>query len=255
MVLAVFGIALGFAGYRLAVYLRTSAALAVRCIEIQGTARTDADEIKRFAGLSEGQNIFSIDLQKAKRKLQEHPWIRKATVQRVVPDRLVVEVQEQQPAALIALDRLYLVNTKGEIFKRVQPGEQLNMVVITGITREKFRDEPERASEQLRESLDVMGLVKNTTCLSDRHLAELHRDDLFGTSLVLDPGALVVRLGRDISEQRMRTLCLLLGELKYRSIRVDEIMMDDPTHRNRAVVRLAGVATALSMDSNGNKHI
>lgn len=255
MLLAVLGVAMGFGGYRVAVYLRTSSALAVRCIEVQGTVHTDADEITRCADLSEGQNIFSIDLERARKKIEQQPWIRKATVQRMVPDRIVIEVVEQEAAALISLDGLYLVNERGEVFKRVQPGELMDLPIITGISRDDFNRAPELAEKRIRDSLSVMDLVEKTVCLANRRLAEVHHDEVMGTSLVLDPGALVVRMGRDSSAKRMGTLCLLLGELNKHGIDADELIMDDDVHPDRAVIRLARIAVANTNENNGNNRI
>ncbi len=253
--LAILGIMLGFGGYRVAVFLHTSTALAVRCIEVLGTVHTDADEIKKCAGLSEGQNIFSIDLEKAKRKIEQHPWIRKATVQRVVPDRMVVEVEEQKAAAAVALDGLYLVNTHGEVFKRMQPGEMVDLVIITGIDREEFGRDHRGAGRKLRESLHVISEVQDAKCLSNRRLAEVHHDDLLGITLVMDPGALVVRMGLKISKERLSTLCVVIDELTDRGMNVDEIMMDETEHPDRAIARLGKVATLQVNTGDRNNRI
>jgi cell division protein FtsQ len=46
-----------------------------------------------------GRNIFYIDLAERRRQLEEIPWVERATVMRLLPDRIRVDVVERQPVA------------------------------------------------------------------------------------------------------------------------------------------------------------
>lgn len=238
VLLAGLGVGIGFGAWWVAVYLHTSAALAVRCIEVNGNSRSRLQDLLRAADLHQGRNIFSIDLERARRRLEEQPWVRRAQVRRAVPDRLVVEISEHRPAALVNLEGLYLVSPQAEVFKRLQPGERLDLPVITGIDRAALRDEPTRARRQLQEALRLIAAVRGTACLQGRELAEVHLDELMGVSLVLDPGALSVRLGNDAPERRLQTLCRLFDELQRRQLTARAILLDRRSRPGWATVRL-----------------
>ena len=64
-------------------------------------------------------NFLTLDLQRAREAFESVPWVRHAVVRRVWPGRLVVTLEEHQPAALWAAedgnDRL--VNSHGEVFE------------------------------------------------------------------------------------------------------------------------------------------
>jgi len=45
-------------------------------------------------------NFFSINLQRARAAFESVPWVRRATVRRVWPDRLAVSLEEHRAAAL-----------------------------------------------------------------------------------------------------------------------------------------------------------
>ncbi len=237
MLLAVIGFGLGWGAYQVAAYLHNSAALAVRCIEVNGTSRTRLAELERAAGLHEGVNIFSLDLDRARRRIEELPWVRDARLRRVVPDRIVVEVEEYQPAALISLESLYLIDPQGKVFKRLQPGETIDLPLITGLRREDFTDHPERSRARVRRALALMDRVEHRQCLADRQLAEVHLDALLGTSLVLDPGALTVRLGEQ-PEQRLGLLCQLLAVTSRRRLAPKTVLLDRADRPHWATVRL-----------------
>lgn len=59
-------------------------------------------------------NFFTLDLATARHAFEAVPWVRKATVAREWPDRLVVQVEEHVPIATWADGRG--VNTHGELF-------------------------------------------------------------------------------------------------------------------------------------------
>ncbi len=256
LALTALGLGLGFGGYWVAVYLRTASALAIRCIEVNGTSRLGLEELKRTAGLAEGQNIFAVELERAERRLRAHAWVRTAQVRRVVPDRIVVDIQEHRPAALVSLDGLYLVDQQGEVFKRLQPGEQADLPVITGITRAAFTEAPRRARARMQAALATIDRVSRTACLARRELAEVHLDELLGTSLVLDPGALHVRLGPNRAGDRLDLLCQLFDELERRGLKARSVLLDRDDRPNWATVRLEPVAAATiqSQETSRNEH-
>ena len=237
--LTALGLALGAGAYWVAVYLRTASALAVRCIEVDGSSRLGLEELKRTSGLAEGSNIFAVELDRARQRLVSHAWIRNAQVRRVVPDRIIVEIEEYRPAALVSLDGVYLLDPSGEVFKRLQPGERVDLPVITGITRADVTQAPERTRERLKAALAAIDRVAATRCLADRELAEVHLDELLGVSLVFDPGALHVRLGTERPAGRLPLLCELFAELERRGLEARSVLLDRGDRPHWATVRLA----------------
>lgn len=78
-------------------------------------ATVRANALPRLAG-----NFFSIDLDASRAAFESVPWVRRAVVRRVWPDKLAVTLEEHQAAALWQgedrrSDRL--VNTFGEVFE------------------------------------------------------------------------------------------------------------------------------------------
>lgn len=238
ILLAVLGVGLGVGAWQVAVFLRTSQALSVRAIEVSGTSRTRLDELLQAADLHEGINIFGVDRLQVRKRLEEQPWVKRALVKRVVPDRILVEIEEHRPSALISLEGLYLVSDEGEVFKRLQAGETLDLPIITGIQRRWVNSEPERVRARLREALELIDRVEQTACLAGHELAELQLDELLGVSLVLDPGALTVRLGHVSPEARLGSLCRLFEALADRELRAHTIFLDQDGSAGRAIVRL-----------------
>lgn len=93
---------------------------ALQAIQVEGEVdRNSANTIRANAAPRLVGNFFSIDLAKARAAFESVPWVRRAVVRRVWPNRLAVRLEEQHPQALWAgpegNDRL--VNPFGEVFE------------------------------------------------------------------------------------------------------------------------------------------
>jgi len=244
------GVGIGLAAYQVASYLKTSPALAVRTIEVRGAERTRVGELLEASGLREGMNIFSVSTSAAQKRLLNLPWVKKARVNRIVPDRIVMEVVEHQPVAVINLEGLYYVNRSGDVFKRVQPGEREDLPVLTGVSRTAFRDQPERAREHIRESLRLIKTMQELPCVAKRRVAEVHSDELMGPSVVLDPGALTVRLGTQDLLGRLSTLCQLMDAIGERRLKARSILLYHSGRPGWATVQLDKRKAIASSNTN-----
>ncbi len=73
-----------------------------------------ANAAPRLAG-----NFFTIDLQQGRAAFESVPWVRRAVVRRVWPDRLAVHLEEHRAGALWVPDdgNDKLVNSFGEVFE------------------------------------------------------------------------------------------------------------------------------------------
>ncbi|MET0382951.1 MAG: FtsQ-type POTRA domain-containing protein, partial [Burkholderiaceae bacterium] len=83
-------------------------------LQRNSAATVRADALSRLKG-----NFFTMDLTRARGSFEQVPWVRRAVVRRVWPDRLVVSLEEHQPVALWSGDENSdkMVNTYGEVFE------------------------------------------------------------------------------------------------------------------------------------------
>lgn len=93
---------------------------AVRGIVLEGDlAHNTPATVRAHAAPKLTGGLFTLDLERAQAAFESVPWVRRATVRRVWPDRLAVRLEEHKAAALWitsdGTDRL--VNTHGEVFE------------------------------------------------------------------------------------------------------------------------------------------
>jgi cell division septal protein FtsQ len=115
-------ISLGVSGLLISVcaaaYLSNSALFHVRHIDIQGNAKVKTDEVLTLLDIEQGDNILSWNMQDARKRLQNHPWIKDVRISRnFVPTSVEVRIVEHRPKATLFLkDRPYLISEDGVVF-------------------------------------------------------------------------------------------------------------------------------------------
>ena len=102
---------------RLAVEQSTAAeGMFVRSIYLIGEKRTDPAVVKSLLQPTVGRPILAIELELLRRRVEALPWVRAASLERAMPDRLVVRISERQPVALWQQGgRIALVDDSGTL--------------------------------------------------------------------------------------------------------------------------------------------
>ena len=74
--------------------------LVVESVQVEGRKRADPHAILAALGVARGTPILSVDLDAAKTRLETVPWVRNASIERLLPDTLYVRLTERNPLAL-----------------------------------------------------------------------------------------------------------------------------------------------------------
>jgi cell division protein FtsQ len=101
-------------------WLATRPTFTLRGITLEGDLAHNTPLTVRAAVNSKlAGNFLSLDLDHARDAFESVPWVRRATVRRLFPDRLAVRLEEHRAAALWDDDAsdARLVNTFGEVFE------------------------------------------------------------------------------------------------------------------------------------------
>ncbi|PYX98799.1 MAG: peptide ABC transporter permease [Acidobacteria bacterium] len=87
-------------------------------ITISGLEKVPRSQVMEVLGGDMGRNVFFIPLEQRKKQLEEIPWIESASVMRLLPNRISVEVQERTPVAFARINgRIHLVDAHGVIME------------------------------------------------------------------------------------------------------------------------------------------
>ena len=219
-------------------WLTRSPLFPIRTIELDGElARNSVPTIRANAAPQLAGNFFSVDLQQGRRAFESVPWVRRAVVRRVWPDRLAVRLEEHHASALWdgpgeeqGVDKL--VNSYGEVFEaNVGDVEDDGLPTFAG---------PEGSARQM---LALYRRLQPTLARLEMNIEKMHLSGRGSWRLELDSGA-VVELGRGSEDELIaradrfvRTLTQVTGRwqqpLEYADLR----------HSGGYAVRLRGVST------------
>ena len=130
-------LAVGFALYEAATYLLYSSSVLLQSaeqIEIQGNRFVPPDAIDEKFSADLGRSVVRVPLTERREAIESIPWVEEAHVQRVMPNRIRVEIAERTPVAFLRSGSdLALVDGHGVILDRPADGE-FKFPVVSGIT-------------------------------------------------------------------------------------------------------------------------
>ena len=107
-------------------------------LKIEGMQRLTTKEIIRQARVREGMNVLAVNLTTVRKRLIAHPWIAAAEVRREIPSGLIIRIKEHSPLAIVNLDRKYIINEQGQIFKEWAASDPDTLPQINGMQLADF---------------------------------------------------------------------------------------------------------------------
>jgi cell division septal protein FtsQ len=156
---------------------------AVREIQVRGSDKLGGSEIVSMAGLKRGMNIWRIDPAGIERKVAKHPWVRRVLVRREFPGRVVIEVEERAAKAIVALGKLYYVDSEGAVFKEVGAGESVKFPLLTGLRAEDLNNSNATSRKRIQDAVRLADfMATDSRTLSEIHFAAPDRLVLYTTA-------------------------------------------------------------------------
>lgn len=138
---------LGFALYEGVTYLLYSPSVLLESadqIEIRGNRFVQPDAVDEKFSADLGRSVVRVPLTARREALESLPWVEVAHVQRVMPNRILVEITERTPVAFLrAGNDLALVDAHGVILDRPVDGE-FKFPVVSGMSESMPRDAREQ---------------------------------------------------------------------------------------------------------------
>ncbi len=108
----------------------TSPRFVLREVDVVGHKTLDPKMLVKLAGLSPGANLFGVDLEGVRRRVESNPWVRRTSIRKVPPNTLRIEVEERRPAAIVRRKGVIAVDAEGVVLGKVsaRPGKCLPLL-------------------------------------------------------------------------------------------------------------------------------
>ncbi len=115
--------------------ISTTASMGFRVKEVMvsGRQQTDRGTLIRALNVSRGAPILAFDINAAKARLEKLPWVRGSTIERMLPDTILISIVEREPLALWQKDgKLHLIDAEGEVILSDGIEHYADLLVVVG---------------------------------------------------------------------------------------------------------------------------
>jgi cell division protein FtsQ len=168
-------------------------------IEVNGNHIVSREAVLQQFARDRGHSVLRVPLDARRSALEEISWIESATVQRILPNRIRVDLIERTPIAFLRNGtELALIDAHGVILDRPR-GEELQFPIITGLSESMTREERGKRMQSYQEFMDDIDLVRSGSSdrVSEVDLANPKdlRAVMTGIANPTDPQALTIHFG------------------------------------------------------------
>lgn len=111
----------------------------VREVMVSGRQQTNRNQLINALDLDRGAAILAFNIDEAKARIDNLPWVRSSTIERMLPDTVLVSIVEREPLVLWQLNgKLRLIDAEGVVILEdgLENYADLLMVVGEGAERE-----------------------------------------------------------------------------------------------------------------------
>ena len=149
-----------FYGTRFLLYSPTVLLLKPDQIEVTGNHVVSCEAVLQQFVQDRNHSVLRISLDVRRNQLEQLPWVESARVQRVLPNRIHVELTERTPIAFARLgSELALIDGHGVVLDRPRD-EDLHFPIVTGVSEDLPREQREKRMQIYQEFMKDIELVR-----------------------------------------------------------------------------------------------
>ena len=188
-----------------------------------------SDRVLAAADLHKGENIFLLNLNRAKARVEAIPEVEKVQVTRQLPNRITIQINERKPVAWITPDHgpinhddvassknVYLIDARGIVLQPRKLAPQDNYLpMIRNYTNGPLTDGQEADGEEVHAALDLIHAHQDSLIAARFQIQEIDLARHFGLQ-VTDHTGLQVLFGLDDMDRQLKRLDVLLQTIDGR---------------------------------------
>lgn len=132
----------------------------VKTVTVKGNPTISAADILRNTNLSRYKNIFHVNYRRLERVILSNPQIAGAKAYYILPDKIVIEVQERHPLCLLVYaDNYVKVGEDGVVMGTKAENEPINLPLVTGINLSKITMGETINDSQFKTAMEILYLA------------------------------------------------------------------------------------------------
>ncbi len=129
-------------------------------IDVNGNHVVPKEEVQKLFVHDRGRSVLQVPLDARRSQVEQLAWVERASVQRILPNRLRVELTERTPVAFFRNgSELTLIDGEGVLLDRPE-GEDFHFPIVTGLSENMAREERAKRMQTYVEFMKDINLVK-----------------------------------------------------------------------------------------------
>jgi cell division protein FtsQ len=200
-----------------------SNALAIDRVAVHGNVRLSTGEVEGLLGGLRGHNLLSADLERARQRLLDSPWVADARLRRVLPSTVDVTIVERTPMAVARIGRqLYLVDATGVIIDEY--GAQyasFDLPIVDGLASGQAGG-PLIDATRARFAAQVMAALGVHSTVG-AHVSQIDVSNPHDAVVLLDGDPALLHLGDDRFAERLQKYIELAPTLRDQFRNIDYV--------------------------------
>ena len=154
------GVAAAVFGTRFLLYSPTMLLLKPDQIELTGNHIVSREAVLQQFVHDRNQSVLRVALDARRSAIEQIPWVESASVQRILPNRIRVELTERTPVAFARNgNELALIDAHGVILERPH-GEDLRFPIVSGVSEDLPHDQREKRMQIYQEFVKGIDMVR-----------------------------------------------------------------------------------------------
>jgi cell division septal protein FtsQ len=195
----------------------TTPRFAVVAVEVRGASRVPPQRILEASGIVHGQNLWRIDPERVRGRLEEMPEIRRADVIRELPNRVAIVVEERRPFTLVHAAKLHWLDEDGRVLGDETRAVNTEVPVISGLSEEELVTMRTSPGPRARTAIALIRALLRTGSALASEISEIDMSRAEGPVLYTVDGV-EVRLGTEEWDERLARLEGVLAQVASQDV-------------------------------------
>lgn len=149
--------------------------LPVGGVRIEGTRVVPEADIFHLAAVPMDSALFDVDLAAIRKRIRQSPYVKHVAVQRDPPDRVLIQVEERVPVALVVADGMFYCDADGVLMPAIRSENAFDLPILTGVAGLQPCVAGKRLTHPvIREALHLVMVAERLDDALYRRISEVH---------------------------------------------------------------------------------
>ncbi len=213
---------------KLASWLNAQEMFVLKQIEVEGNRFVKQTQIAEMLHLDASQSLFELDLKAIAQQVARHPYIKRAWVNRKLPDNLVIRVEENEPLAVLNSGSLSIIGEDGKSLPNLQVFDLMDFPIISNIAVGE--------NERLNTVVRFLRQIKDDMFPLYSQLSEVSYSESAGLYVYLLEGSVPILFGEGDYASKSANLLKVLKILQKDSS-LAQVKMLDLRYKDQVIVK------------------